>query len=344
VKKVYQIGALKRWQRKKSQKGVTKRKKNFSPKVNPNKWSARKIGKPKSFTAPTIFSIYKNPEETLQFFIQLRNPKNWVNSSIRGVQKIKADLSDVTELDFSTISILHTISDDLSVRGVNLHGKIPTDPTYNLLFREHGIFNHKYDMDGKPFPKQEKTGMMFINKGGKLTNHQQQNIANEVRNIVGHLTGEKKPFSSLRSLFMEMCGNTIEWSNSQDRKWLFATKYEEERVICTFTDVGLGILETLQRKFLTKINELGLYENAEILLRAFEKRYQSSSGELNRNKGLPAIKKSFDDGLISELRILSNNVLLLLDKEDSQHTFSRGTTFNGTFYRLVITKSNIEKK
>lgn len=61
---------------------------------------------------------------------------------------------------------------------------------------------------------------------------------------------------SVKTIILEICGNSIEWSGTDNKQWLLGVKYESDRVIFTVTDVGKGILETLYRKFGKKFTML----------------------------------------------------------------------------------------
>ena len=85
-----------------------------------------------------------------------------------------------------------------------------------------------------------------------------------------------------------------------------------------------------------------IYSDVEILQNAFVKKYGSSTQEINRNKGLPAIKKGFDDGLLKDLKVLTNNVILHFDNDKKSLSFIKQRGFDGTLYRWSITKESLE--
>ena len=113
-------------------------------------------------------------------------------------------------------------------------------------------------------------------------------------------------------------------------------------VIFTITDVGKGILKTLNRKFKQKITDFITKESDDILKGAFIKKYGSKSKQVNRNKGLPAIKGGFDDGVLKDLKVLTNDVILHYDN-DSKSGVINGTSFDGTLYRWTVTKDSLKK-
>ena len=126
-----------------------------------------------------------------------------------------------------------------------------------------------------------------------------------------HLTGEISQCKSIKTIILEICGNSIEWGGTANKQWLLGVKYETGKVIFTVTDVGKGILETLHRKFSLQLaDKFTNKSNDEVLIGAFDQKYGSSSQEVNRNKGLPAVKFNFEQGIIGNLKVLTNNVIL----------------------------------
>jgi len=63
---------------------------------------------------------------------------------------------------------------------------------------------------------------------------------------------------------------------------------------------------------------------------------------VNRNKGLPAIKSGFDDGLLKNLKVLTNNVILHFDNGNDSKSINKKIEFKGTLYRWVITKESLK--
>ncbi len=72
------------------------------------------------------------------------------------------------------------------------------------------------------------------------------------------------------------------------------------------------------------------------------KKYGSKSQKTNRNKGLPSIKNGFDIGLITKLKVLTNNVILHYG-ENNDSEIIKEKPFKGTLYRWELTKETIKK-
>lgn len=80
----------------------------------------------------------------------------------------------------------------------------------------------------------------------------------------------------------------------------------------------------------------------EILKNAFVRKYGSRSHKVNRNKGLPSIKNGFDSGVIKNLKVLTNNVILHYGKDIDSKVLNK-YPFKGTLYRWEINKETIKK-
>ncbi len=184
--------------------------------------------------------------------------------------------------------------------------------------------------------------MIFFEKGcGILSFEDNKKISSLVKDVVGHLTGDYKYSLPVKTIILEICGNSIEWANTENKQWLLGVKYDLDKVIFTVTDVGKGILETLYRRFKKRFFDT-FRSNDEILKGAFEKKYGSSTQEVNRNKGLPAVKANFECGTIDRLKVLTNNVILHFDDESSSATLPKGSArFRGTFYQWEMTKQSL---
>lgn len=78
------------------------------------------------------------------------------------------------------------------------------------------------------------------------------------------------------------------------------------------TDIGEGILlSTLKKKALQIIRDTVSFKDDVITLNgAFDKKYQSSTFDTNRNKGLPRIKEINTAQYVENLKVITNKVFL----------------------------------
>lgn len=294
--------------------------------------------------APKDFCLLTNTEACLQFFRDLRSFKH---ISRRGkIKFILMSLKEVAKIDYAAISILTSINDELTFKKIVLRGDFPVESNCRQFLIDSGYLNRLLDAKtGRPFPKAEKSEMIFFQKGaGILSLDDNIKISDIVKKVVEHLTGEQRQCLAVKTIILEICGNSIEWSGTDSQQWLLGVRYENAKVVFTVTDVGKGILETLHRKFGAYFKDV--YEkrtNVDILNGAFNQKYGSSSQEINRNKGLPAVKSNFEQAKIKNLKVLTNNVILHFDNPLNSKTFKKGAPrFKGTFYQWEMTKECVE--
>lgn len=141
-----------------------------------------------------------------------------------------------------------------------------------------------------------------------------------------------------------MCANSIEHANSDKRKknWLFAVYYDVDKVIFTMTDIGEGILSTLKKKAVQLFQDAISFKDEVLTLDGiFDKKYQSSTLDTNRNKGLPKIKEINSEQYVENLKVITNRVFL--DFSNPKNSKKLDHKLKGTFYYWELTKKSIER-
>jgi hypothetical protein len=288
--------------------------------------------------APADLRVIENPEECLAFFRDLRQEENL--RVHRNRRYVVMSLRSVTAIDYASISILTAINDEFKDNRILLQTILPLDPDVSQFMIDAGYLNNLVDDAGNPFPKADKSDLIFFEKGcGILSQADNRRITSLIRNVVRHLTEVEDYSMFLKTIILEICGNSIEWSGTSNKQWLLGAKYEEGSVTFTVTDIGRGIIQTLYRKFTKKFfDALSFNTDAEILKGAFNSKYGSTTQEVNRNKGLPAVKWQYENGGIQKLIVLTNNVILHFDDSVRSIVFRRGAPrFKGTFYQWRVT-------
>ena len=74
-----------------------------------------------------------------------------------------------------------------------------------------------------------------------------------------------------------------------------------------------------------------------MLEKAFDRKYGSVSQEINRNRGLPSIKKAFMENHIKNLIVCTNDVILHFNNYGKTIMLKDNFYFQGTFYQWEIT-------
>lgn len=260
-------------------------------------------------------------------------------NNIRGRQRIDIDLSCVLQLDVAALGMLLAAIN--SKQHVYIRGNYPLDRDCRDFFIESGFLDHMNTLQGRKPEKRNKNNLMIERGFDKTSN---KRIGEEVRRAVKYLTGEDKTYRPVFSILQEMCANSIEHANSKnhEKNWLVGIYYESNKVIFTVTDIGQGILSTLKKKA-EQIFRDTLIARGPVgtLVGAFDKKYQSSTFDENRNKGLPRIKDANSFDYIDSLKVITNNVFL--DFDDNTQNAILKTQFRGTFYYWELTQNAIEK-
>ncbi|WP_264552783.1 hypothetical protein [Flavobacterium sp. N2038] len=290
--------------------------------------------------APKDFRLIDNTESCLAFFREIRG-KDSIIYSARNVKQVKISLKDVESIDYAAISALTAITDDLNSRGIDVQGDFPDNEKCRNYIIESGFLTNMVDLNNKKFPDYGKSKLIFFEKGsGKLSKTESKKISELIKDVVEHLTGTRKNIKPIKTVLLEICANSIEHANTIDKQWLLGVKFTDDKVYFTVTDVGKGILDTLyisNKALIT--NLLRFNSKLDVLKGAFLQKYGSSTQEENRNKGLPSVRVNFEQGILKNLIVLTNNVILHFGDLSKSATFRVGSSrFKGTLYQWEMNK------
>lgn len=293
--------------------------------------------------APVDFRFIDNPDQCLLFFNKLRSKENC--SNIKGQIIFRISLSRVKFIDFATISILKSIFEESKFYGINFRGNLPKDPDCKNFLIDSGFLNNLYDSESKEIKiKGKGEYFSFEKKEGILKICDFENFERISVNAFKHITGEEGFCDEIITMLKEMGGNAVEWSDSYNKQWQIGIYLKKNKVIFNITDLGKGILETLYISNKLKIIDYWSFrDDLDILERAFQRKYGSLSQEVNRNKGLPSIKKIYDDNKIDKLVVCSNNVILNFGNKAKSNVFKNDSlSFYGTFYQWELNNECIK--
>lgn len=355
MKKIYQSKNYKQYNSKKSKKNYESKKRKFLTEKHPHfdidklkqiineRTYQRDLYKnvDKIIISPENLSFIDNTEECLTFINKIRD-ESCAFESFKG-KFIQISLQNVKLFDVAIIYILTAIFDELSYKKISLRGKLPADENVKKLFIDSGFLNYMTDIKGRKYKFSSNSELMVFEKGhDKLSDKDNVRLGNKIKKVMKYLTSKERHYPPLKTIILEMCGNSIEHADTITNYWILGLAYKNDRVIFTAIDLGKGILETLRKKlgvsfidFVTRQNEL------DVLKGAFVKKYGSKTGEENRNKGLPSIKEIFDENKISNLIVVTNNVILQYNQMGKSRVLDENKNFNGTFYQWELQKQTI---
>lgn len=289
------------------------------------------------FDLPTIFSFHNNADGLMWF---VNNVYNVVNKD-EARKIVDFNLSDVQYIDNEAISLLLALTNAIAKKKCWVKGNAPKNDSARKIFINSGFYDHVGSLLKRNIDKGEKSGNLMIEAGTARTKNNL--VGAEIRKAMKYLTGKAIPYRPAYSIIQEICGNSVEHANENEmnKNWLISVFYENSVVIFTMVDIGKGILGTLKKKISQTIRDTAMFsDNVATLRGAFTKRYQSSTWEENRNKGLPKINDYQEKGYISNLLVITNNVYLDLEGNTSHQM---KTNFRGTFYTWTLNQENIQK-
>lgn len=288
------------------------------------------------------FTLLEKPESV----IVVVNALNTYKKGSRFLRNISIDLSKIESIDIGAINfLLAKINEFSKMHRVRISGNMPTNEVCKSLFLESGFLDYMTTLSGKRFTKNSENFILSIGSDKTLN----EVIGKTIEKSMKFLTGNEQKYPPVYSIIQELCSNSVEWANphaSQSKNWLLGIYLQmvdnQQFITFALTDIGYGILNTLNRKFGIKVIEsFGNIGEPEILMRAFERRYGSKSAEPNRNKGMPLVKDRHDRGYICNLKVITNNVLL--DFCDRANNKVIAMNLPGTFYSWSINQKCLDK-
>lgn len=272
---------------------------------------------------------YDNFNRLVNDIIDKSNDQN-----LQPIEWFDFDLKDVTLLDSAAINVLLTLVNYLSLFGFRVKGNVPGNPDASNFMAKSGFFAMVKSSRKVP----DTDDHFFTLAGNNKTN--QDAIADEIHNIMYHLTGEKISYQPLYNTLGEVAGNSVEHSNKEKtyKNWFMSVHYEDSSAMIMMADIGKGILGTLNLLLKQKVYEqLANNEPHETLKKLFEGKFQSSTRDPNRNNGLPEMMERVSRNYIKNVIVVTNNAVLDLNGKLS---CKLNISFPGTFYLIEVTKEN----
>lgn len=316
-----------------------KERKNKKKRINKKKCSIvqirkKVINKTFMFKCPKNFSLMDNTVACTDFISDIRT--NWANGKHKK-DSLFIDFEEVTNFDFPAIILLKSIIQEFTDLNILVKGNLPKNDECCKSLKEAGFRNNMYDNKGNKIKDESKSIELKIEMGsGRLTNEQLASISSLLKNTSLHLWKEIVPLTKISDVIKEICGNSIEWAKAYKDFWMIGLEFKEKKVRFVAVDLGLGILNTIYRKPIKQIGDIVKKDN-EVLYRAFDGKYGSSTQEINRNHGLPYIKSLSEDGSVKNLCVLTNNVIINFEDKNKSVTFAdTKDAFRGTLYTWEI--------
>jgi hypothetical protein len=281
--------------------------------------------------APKKFNLkIENCEHVLDFINDLKNVKKYTSI-------INVNLKDVVEIGEGAIVMLLSVIQELNENGVRVIGDKPKDKFCNATLEKSGFFR---------FVKTQISNENLLSKNSILrTGHENSfnsELAIEIEKSMETIWGIKSRCPLLYGGVYEMIRNSCDHAFSLKSKitWHFAINHNDsiKSVKYAFVDNGKGIIKSYTSGLWKNI--VGVFKNnAEFLKEAFNQGIDSRTKLPWRGKGLPFIYELFEDGVIKNLVVISNNVYL-----DFENKIYRvlDKNYKGTYYYWEIDENCVK--
>ena len=292
----------------------------------------------KKFFAPEIFSIFKNSEETIDFFNRVIE---FVNVNTRPM-RIFIDLSEVKSVSIDAIMYLLALSKNLRrIAKTNLYfsGNIPRKESERNIFEESGFLKF---MESRNRETKLNTNKVNIRTGIDVDGDTITEICKFIQ--------DKSNVNMISTKFIyriigELISNAFEHAYidaEYNQKWLIYVEKKHDYYAFTLLDTGSGIIETIQKKLKEKILTLDYGSMLSSVFYIDQKR--SMTGKSYRGKWLPSLRDYVLEQKIDNMTVISNRAYVVLDKTSSEgikEVKTMKSDLNGTIFYWEICEKEL---
>lgn len=253
-------------------------------------------------TAPDVFSLIQNPEDTIDFLNDIENVSQKKNISL--------DISGISVLTPDAIAALTATIGRPKFDGRNVRGNLPSTYSNQQMLVDSGFFEHV----------SYRVRLPKVIDRGVITQRQSKKVESETAaELIHHgtriLFGQQQSSKASYRVLIEAMGNThnhAAGSRYARRETWWGTVYvdrQRNRICFSFVDTGVGIFRSLKVRSLKRVYNLLMGRtDADILRDMLEGRVESSTGLSYRGRGLPSINTLWKRGDLKKLVIVSNDV------------------------------------
>lgn len=261
---------------------------------------------------PPEFCFATNPEEVNRFIVVMRRHMELnhdITLNFREVERVGSD---------AIIMLLAHSKDAKLQKGARIDGNFPRKHQPAQVLKQSGFFDHvvfKERIGGC-------SGKIQRRKGKRVDS---EVITDLIRFASEKLFGDSRKMKGVYRIFIEAMANTRDHASAKEgeiEKW-WTTAYfddEENKVVFSLVDTGVGIFQSAKLRFLmdSALVALGFRNRADVLASIMEGEIGSRTGIPFRGKGLPAMKRVYDRGQISNLIVAANDALINYGTNDKR--------------------------
>ena len=269
--------------------------------------------------APQVLSMVDNADDTLGFFEKIA----------RAHQKrrpVFVALEQVETLDFDAVPVLISHLTSFREDGIVFRGDYPRNANAHKRLYASGFFKLLKVAHFMPRPAYSLGNA----KAGCMT-HAQKNVEQGftkevIREASIAVWGKERRSNGTQTALIELMQNTNNHAAPRkgEKHWWLTVDHRpaENRAIFTFVDLGVGVFKSLDgsTKWANWRTFFGLLgggdsnaENLRLILAG--ELHRTVTKQEFRGKGLPAINRALNQGWISNLRIITNDVYADVSKQ-----------------------------
>ena len=281
---------------------------------------SRQRGSP--LRAPETLSLFNAPNETLKYCNTLRD-----HLTQPGME-IFLDLGDVQNFTSDALLLIRAIMDSRAYH-TQIGGNLPRDPTVASEFKESGFFDgFANPPEDLPPPK----GLILKKSNNKVSTK----IAAELVDFAKkHMPITRECTNACFQTLVEVMTNTHNHAGNRKQrfpqKWFVSVYCRDQAADFSFIDLGIGILKSVPARHMLQKTGASIFSRGRtsLLKDAFEGKIGSATRKPGRGLGLPQMKRDAENGTLSDLQVLTSDVVgsvADLDFREVSHSL-RGTAF-----------------
>jgi hypothetical protein len=278
--------------------------------------------------APIIFNLKpENVERVLKFI-------NQVKAIGKSGKSLMINLSKVEDIGIGAISMLISTMSELNDEGIVFKGNKPLSSNAKNILEQSGFMKF---VNGKIKPS-NKNSLNTIITGKKETSHTE--ILDVIHASMNTIWGVNGRSPQLYSIIVEMIKNSCKHAFKSDYnvRWHLAVTHDTKNQLVkfSFVDNGIGVIDSYKMDDFFKQTQIYFKNDADFIEGAFTEGIKSKTGLSWRGTGLPTIFEAFDENIIKNFVVVTNNAYCNFGSNKKNVIKNK---FMGTYYYWEIDTS-----
>lgn len=300
------------------------------------------------FTAPKVFSIVANSEETLLFYRKILDKRQEHHFDTTFI----IDVGGVEEVSADALMYLIAIVNDTKFNGIyryKFQGNFPSNQKAKQFFIDSGFVNFVHSIGQNQICPQSDN--IQILQGNFIDTETAKNVCGYVQKICKVTRKDTIP---LYEILIELMGNTTHHAYNSTLQihilpnlWYMFAQEKDNRIDIVFLDTGYGIPTTVRKNWIEKMSVrlLQINQDSYFIRSALKGEFRSQTRDPSRGKGLPQISECFHSGLVKDVFVCSGKGVCILNKslQDDYQISENRERLEGTLFCWQIAKIDGEE-